>query len=248
MCFVVYFYNLANYKNMSTTAKMIFFPLLMVPGILDNIYDFVTGADVDKYKTTQLAVLIAIYVVMAIISVLYLGAYTYESMNPERNGKYIRLSTSDDDNNETDDGYSNRVPLGKWQRIIDEYMTANIIWAVTTYNLMLVVIYVARYITHADGNYIREVDVAIVSAVLLGLIVVLAILDFVLFKHPASGSVFMHYVVASVFALNFTVDFQSHVGFCELLTLGTFFLGVFLAVFKLKMFVELGMPASKKRD
>lgn len=255
MCFVVYFYNLANYKNMAATVKMIFFPLLLFPGILDNCYDIITGADINEYKSTPLAVLIGVYVVSGVITLIYLVVYTRESMGPDKKGMYSRLATTDyqeltvysrTDGEEGDE--EPNIPLGRWQRIIDEYMTANIIWALTMYNLMLMVVYVARYITHSDKNYMREVDVALVSAVLLALIIILVILDFALFKNPASGSAFMHYVIAAVFSLNFTVDFQAQVGFCEILTLGVFLLSVFLAIYKLKVFIELGTPASKKRD
>jgi hypothetical protein len=248
MCFIVYFYNMANYKNMSATVKMIFFPVLLFPGILDNCYDIITKADVNEYKSTPLAVLIGVYVIASVISLLYLGLYTYDSMNPDKKGMYSRLPTTTDEEQDESGGGGGDVTLGRWQRVIDEYMTANVIWSVTTYNLMIMVIYVARYITHSDGNYMREIDVALVSAVLLGLVIILAIVDFALFKNPANGSVFMHYVVAAVFSLNFTVDFQAQVGFCEIITLGVFFLSVFLAVYKLKLFMELGTPASKKRD
>lgn len=247
VCFVVYFYNIVNYKNMFVTKKMMVFPVLLFPGIIDNAYDIATRADVNEYTTNRLSVLIVVFVVMSIISLLYLGCYMYESIHPNRKGMYRRLQDSDveDDN---DDGKINSSPgissehkqRSRWQRIIDEYMTANILWSVTVYNIMLVLIYTARYITHKDKNYIRELDVAFLSVILFGLVIIIVIFDFVLFRHPASGSVFMHYVVAAVFALNFTIDFQAQVGFCEIITLSVFFVCVFLAVFKIKMFVELG--------
>ena len=34
--------------------------------------------------------------------------------------------------------------------------------------MMLILIYAARYMSHTDHNYMREVDVAIVSIVLMG--------------------------------------------------------------------------------
>ena len=46
-------------------------------------------------------------------------------------------------------------------------MTANVIWAITSYDMMLILIYAARYVSHTNHNYMREVDVAIVSIVLI---------------------------------------------------------------------------------
>lgn len=245
MCYVVFIYNLVNYKNMRATVKMIFFPVLLFPTILDNSYDIITGASVDKYDSTHLRALIGVFSVMAAASLIYLASYMYEALrNPNSKGMYRRLATSDE--METDEDQPQTAPMSRWRRIIDEYMTANIIWSITVYNMMLLAIYVARYITHTDKNFMREVDVALLSAVLGGVVIIVVIFDFALFRNPASGSVFMHYVIAAVFSLNFTIDFHAQVGFCEILTLGVFFVSVFLAVFKLKMFVELGTPATKK--
>lgn len=247
MCFIVYFYNLANYKNMSATVKMILFPVLLFPGILDNCYDIITKADVKEYQSTPLAVLIGTYAITGVITLIYLVMYIYESMDPDKKGMYRRLAATDE--TEMGGGEEEReIHMGRWQRIIDEYMTANIIWALAMYNLMIMVIYVARYITHSDKNYMREVDVALVSAVLLSLIIILVIIDFALFKNHASGSAFMHYFIAAVFSLNFTIDFQAQVGFCEILTFGVCLLSVFLTVYKLFAFMKLGAPASKKRN
>ena len=183
--------------------------------------------------------LIAVFVALSIISLVYLGGYTYGSLYPNQKEGYRRLPDDED---------LEEVPMDRWQRIIDEYMTTNIIWALTTYNLMLMIIYVSRYITHTDRNYMREIDVALVSAVLLSLVIVLVLFDYFLFKNPSNGSVFLHYLIAAVFALNFTIDFQAQVGFCEILTLGVFFFCVFLAAWKLWVFIELGTPASKKNN
>lgn len=242
LCFVVYFYNLANYKNMGVTVKMVFFPVLLSAGILDNFYDIITNADVNKYDKTQLGVLIGAFTVQAVISLVYLAAYMYNTIRP---GQYMyrRLPTSDED-----EGDSGEAPMERWRRIIDEYATSNIIWALTVSNMMILAIYVARYITHLDKNFMREIDVALLSAVLLGMVIIVVVFDFALFKNPSSGSVFMHYLVAAVYSLNFTIDFQAQVGFCELLTLAVFFISVFLVVVKLKAFIELGQAATKKTN
>ena len=241
LCFVVYFYNLANYKNMGVTVKMIFFPVLFLAGIFDNFYDIITGADVNEYDKTHLGVLVGVFTVLAVISLVYLAAYMYETVKP---GQYRRLPTSDAE--EEDD--SGDAPMGRWRRVLDEYATSNIIWALAVSNMMILAIYVARYITHSDKNFIREVDVALLSAVLFGIVIIVVVFDFALFKNACSGSVFMHYLVAAVYSLNFTIDFQAQVGFCEILTLAVFFICVFLVVVKLKAFIELGQAATKKTN
>ena len=252
MCIIVYMYNLCNYKNFKVTAKMVFFPVLLFAGIMDNCYDIITGAKVSEYNSTILIAMIVSLSVLSAISLLYLGTYTYESMKMMNGNLYQPLAQEDTmemtvfsrtGGNEESGGGSS---MGRSQPIIDEYMTSNIVWGLTTYTMMLTLIYAARYITHTDNNLIREVDLAVVSAVLLVFIVIMTLLDFFLFRNPANGSVFMHYVIAAVFALNFTVDFQAQVGFCEILTLAAFFVAVFLAVYKMKLFIEIGVPAGKK--
>ena len=227
---------------MGVTAKMVFFPILLMAGILDNFYDIVTNADIKEYNQTRLGVLIAVFTVLAVISLVYLVVYMYDSSQPVQYA-YRRLPTSDEE--EIDEG---NMPMGRWTRILDEYATANIIWALAQSNMMILAIYVARYISYLDTNFMREVDVAMLSALLLGVVIVMVVLDFVLFKNPSSGSVFMHYLVAAVYSLNFTIDFQAQVGFCELLTLTVFFICTFLVVVKLKAFMEIGQAATKKTN
>lgn len=253
MCIVVYMYNLFNYKNFKITAKMIFFPVLLFAGIADNSYDIITGADVSEYTEETLVAMIVVTSIFAVISLLYLGTYTYESMKSMGRSLYQPLAQEEKIEmtvfNRTGSGSGDSIStMTRYQRLIDEYMTANIIWGLTTYNMMLVLIYASRYITHTDKNLIRELDVALVSVILLIFIVIMVLLDFFLFRNPSNGSVFMHYVVAGVFALNFTVDFQAQVGFCEILTLAVFFVAVFLSVYKIKLFIDIGMPAGKKEN
>lgn len=244
MCIVVYVYNLFNYKNFKVTAKMVFFPVLLFAGIMDNTYDIVTKAKVSEYTEQTLMAMVVVTSILAVISLLYLGTYTYESMKMMNGNLYQPLAQEDEmELSRNGDGIST---MTRYQRIIDEYMTSNIVWGLTTYNMMLVLIYASRYITHTDKNLVRELDVALVSSILLVFIVIMALLDFFLFRNPSNGSVFMHYGIAAVFALNFTVDFQAQVGFCELITLGVFFVAVFLSVYKVKLFMDIGMPIGKK--
>lgn len=237
MCFIMFFYNLANYKNSTVTFKMVFFPLLLVPGIIDNFYDIVTNADIKKYDKTNLIVLIGVFTVLAVLSLIYLALYMYDTI---KRSPYMRLANDEDEEDE--------VPIGRWKRVIDDYATSNIIWALTVSNMMILAIYAARYITHLDKNFMREIDVALLSGVLLGMVIIVVLFDFAFFKNPSSGSVFMHYMVGAVYSLNFTIDFQAQVGFCELLTLVVFFLCAFLVVLKLKAFLELGHAVAKKTD
>lgn len=260
LAFVIYFYNIYNYRNLKLTAKMVFFPVLFFPGIVDNVYDIHTGGDVGMYTETSLSVLIAAMTIMATISIAYLVSYTYESTKKcgrngcatlgQDDGGYATLGQDDSAEVTVFSRAANDASgrMDRWRRIVDEYMTANVVWGVTSYNMMLILIYAARYITHADRNLVREIDMVIISSVLLVFLVLLGILDFFMFKNPASGSVFMHYVIAAVFALSFTIDFHSQVGYCELLTLGTFFAACFMAVYKLVLFMEIGTPAGKKND
>ena len=242
MCYTIYFYNICNYKNFRVTAKMLFFPLLMLPGIIDNIYDLATEAKVSEYDNTTLIAMIITMALFAVISLVYLSLYCLESIKAKSRQLYEPLATDEDEDSLSPAG------RGRWWRIIDEYMVANSIWGLTTYNMMLTLIYVARYVTHNDYNLVRESDVAIVSLVLLGFLIIVAIMDFLLFRHPCNGCVFMQYAIGAVFALNFTVDFQAQVDFCEILTLAVFFVAVFLTIYKFFIYVQLGVPAGKKQD
>ena len=231
---------------------MYFFPLLLVAGIMDNVYDIATEAKISKYDETTLAVLIGVFSVLGLISLVYVVIYTMESMSMSR---YLPLAQDDEetvifsaDNQGIQISAPNQPDPNRWGRVIEEYMAANLIWGLTSYNMMLILIYTSRYITHTDNNYMRETDVALVSGVLLIILLVMAIIDIFLFKNPSSGSVFMHYVVVAVFSLNFTIDFQAQVGYCELFTLGVFFGAVFLAIYKLKLYIDVGVSAGKKVD
>ena len=263
MCLTVYFYNLINFKNMSLTLKMIFFPILLFPGIIDNCYDLITNADIAKYKEAPLAALIGVFVLAALTSLIFLVMYVYEQSHfsfwcSSTKAMYKRLINRDDaedarggeeeEEEEEEDDEDQQRHMGRWQRIIDEYMTANLIWGLTMYNLMLMIVYVARFITYQDKNFMRETDVAIVTAVTAVLIKIMIGIDFWLFNNPASGSAFMHYYIATIFTLNFTLDFHAQVGFCEYFTLVVCLTCAFLVVYKLWAFALLGTSASKKND
>lgn len=252
LCLIIYIYNLVNYKHSKVTMKMVFFPVLLFAGIIDNFYDLITKASIDEYNSTTLILLTGVFGALAVISITYLISYTKESLQANR---YAPLIQDDEDDivlfSRDEDAENIQLSMrspnhDRWNRIIDEYITANVIWGLTTYNVMITLIYAARYITHTDHNYIREEDVAFVSAAHLLLLGIFAVCDFFLFKTPSCGSVFMHYAISAVFALNFTLDFFNQVKYCEILTLVSFFLSVFLSVYKLKLFIDIGVPAGKK--
>ncbi|KAK3757041.1 hypothetical protein RRG08_062910 [Elysia crispata] len=258
MCVIVYMYNVLNYKRFTITAKMLFFPVIMLPGIVDNLYDIITEANVSNYDTTNLLSLVVVMSIMSVFSIVYLGMYTWENMRLGQQGKLYRpLVQEDDDDGDieltifsksregADLGMKARKILRN-QRIVDEYMTANVIWGITTYNMMLTLVYAARYITHTDNNVIRETDVAVLSLVIIGFIALLIIFDFFLFRHPSNASVFMHYVIAAVFALSFTLDFQAQVKFVEIITFASFLLAVGASVYKLYFFMSTKIEVTKK--
>ena len=56
----------------------------------------------------------------------------------------------------------------------------------------------------------------------------------------------MHYVIVAVFALNFTMDFYAQVKYCEIITITAFFVASFLTVYKIKIFTDIGVAATKK--
>ena len=215
---------------------------------MDNIYDYSTESKVSAYSGNTLGVMIGIFSLLGLMSIFYVILYMFDSMNMS---KYTLLKQDDEDTDmfSADRGQflkKNQPDPNKWGRIIEEYMAANIVWGLMTYNLMLILIYTSRYITHIDHNYMRETDVFIVSIVLSLMLKLTAMLDFFLFKNPSSGSVFMHYFIFAVFSLNFTMDFHSQVGYCEIFTLGVFFAAVFLFVYKIKIYIDIGVSAGKK--
>ena len=61
-------------------------------------------------------------------------------------------------------------------------------------------------------------------------------------------SVFMHYAIVAVFALNFTIDFYTQVKYCEIITITVFFIVAFCAVYKIKIFVNIGVAPTKKTN
>lgn len=258
LCLVIYVYNLVKYRHAKVTIKMIFFPVLLISGILDNAYDFVTDAKVSEYKAAPLMVLIVVFSVLALVSMGYLAAYTVESLKhpsdtPLALGDggdvvlYSRLANNDSDDDDTEKvRITRQKDPGRWYKLINEYLTGNVIWALTTYNILITLVYVARYISHTDENYIREMDVAILSCVLLIVLGGMALVDYFLFKNPANGSVFLQYGISAVFALNFTLDFYGQVKFCEIITLVAVFAAFFMMVYKIKVFIDIGARASKK--
>ena len=260
MCLIIYSYNLVRYKHSTVTIPLIFFPLLLFSGILDNMYDFETNADINEYKSKNLLAMILVLTVLAVLSVVYVIYYSARGIQNRRGYQLLSQTADDDEENtvlyargDTEDRdmaqiTSRPADTEKWFRIIDEYMTANVMWALTTYNILLVVIYIARYITHKDDNIIRELDVGIISLGLLAFLVAIAIIDFFLFTHPPNGSVFMHYAIVAVFALNFTIDFYAQVKYCEIITITVFFIAAFCAVYKIKKFVDIGVAPTKKTN
>lgn len=260
MCLVIYGYNIIWFKHHRLTKKMVFFPFMLFPAIIDNIYDFVTGGDVTEFDTGSIVALLIIMVVFAVLSMLYTALYTYDAYVGSKNIAYSPLNQEDDDDgggtsiemtllNGSDTPQERRAPRKRsvrWDVLID-HMTANVIWAIASYNMMLILIYAARYISHTDHNYMREVDVAIVSLVLIGFLVILGVADFFLFNNPANGALFMQYVTVAFFALSLTISFQAQVGYCEILTLVGFLAASFMTVYRLA-YMEITSLTHRKED
>ncbi|GFR76006.1 hypothetical protein ElyMa_005790000 [Elysia marginata] len=251
MCLTIYGYNIFQFKNHRLTKKMVFFPFLLFPGIIDNIYDYVTMGDVGNFETNAIVTLLIIMVLFAVLSLLYTAMYTYDAHIYDAKVRYTPLSQEDESGIELGDfdgggGDKKRMRTTRWETII-EYMSANVVWAITTYNMMLILIYAARYISHTDHNYMRELDVAIISIVLMGFLVLLGVADFILFNNPANGSIFMQYVTVAFFALSLSASFHAQVGFCELLTVVGFLAAAFATVYRL-VYMEIDSRLRKKQD
>lgn len=253
-CLIVYGYNIYKRSKIdkTITPKIVFFPVLLCAGILDNAYDFMTEAKVSNYNTESLIALIVVYCILGLFSLIYVATYTKESIADDHKG-YSLLKNAQSLDEEDGILYDREmvtlpknIPRYRMRMIIDDYLTANLVWGFCTYNLMLIVVYTARYISHTDNNYMRETDVALISAVVLMLMLPMIVADFFLFRNPSCGCVFAHYAVCCVFLISFTVDFYTQVRFCEFLTLGAFFLSFGIMVYKIFVFIEMGKSPSKK--
>ena len=76
MCLIIYSYNLVQYKHSAVTIPLIFFPLLLFSGILDNIYDFATNADIKEYKAKNLLAMVLVLTVLAVLRVVCVIYYS----------------------------------------------------------------------------------------------------------------------------------------------------------------------------
>ena len=76
MCLIIYSYNLVQYKHSAVTIPLIFFPLLLFSGILDNIYDFATNADINEYKAKNLLAMVLVLTVLAVLCVVCVIYYS----------------------------------------------------------------------------------------------------------------------------------------------------------------------------
>ena len=262
MVFIIYSYNLMQVmksplKNYRVTLKMNFFPMLLFATILDNGYDWTTGAEVKNYSSSTLSFLTAAFGVLAALSLVFAAGYTWDSV---RNGFNNGLKTREVGaalysrlEEEESIVLSTVLPSkvlrpNRWRTIINEYMTINVVYGLAVYNVLLVILYALRHTTHTDNNYIREADVAYISLAMLILLVPLVVLDWFMFEFPATASIISHYYVITIFAVNFTLDFFNQVKYCEMLTLGMVFVGVFLFIYKIKLFSDIGRKVPEKND
>lgn len=258
--------------------KLNFFPILQFATILDNAYDWHTKGNVEKYTKVNLTFLIIITSCFAFFSILYTIAYTYDSVMSAAGQKktkkkfsvfYNKLQNVDSDVEENQDSQTvewdirnfsaqqrgNRSDLpsnirypNRWKIIRDEYLTINVVYGLTVYNILLVILYIIRYLTFSDHNYLREIDVVFISLTVLGFLFLVIILDWFLFDYPPLSSVIAHYYVIMVYTLNFTIDFFNQVEYCEIITLATFFIALFIFIYKIKIFLDIGRKFPEKED
>ncbi|RUS70284.1 hypothetical protein EGW08_016703 [Elysia chlorotica] len=264
--FIIYAYNTMRgvgyiSRPPKVTAKMIFLPLLLVPMIVDNYYDLITKASVSEYDSDILLLIIIAMALFVVISIAYITFYCFQLVqnnNYIKKSGYTRLSMVDsisedaqeNDGNDDERGGAElnvniKLPSriknpNRWDIIVNEYMTMNGVYGLMIYNILLLIIYVMRYLTNKDTNCIRETDVAIISAVLGALLIPNIIFDWLTFKIPQAASLVMHYYLISVFALNFTLDFYDQLEYCEEITLGITFAATFLTAGKFKLFNDIG--------
>ncbi len=254
MVLTIYLYNLwrvikSPTRNYRVTMKMNFFPMLLFAMILDNGYDWTTSASVNEFSSKTLGFLIGVFGLLAGLSLVFVAAYTWDSIQSGANNGFkpneegAVLSGGSGDSDRVDLPSRLKYP-GRWRTIINEYITINVVYGLAVYNLLLLIVYVMRYTTHVDENYMRESDVAYASLAIIILLVPLIIMDYFMFRFPPTASIMMHYYLVIVFGLSFTVDFFNQVKYCELITLVVTFGALFLFVFKIKIFTDIGCKIS----
>jgi len=266
MVLTIYLYNLwrvikSPTRNYRVTMKMNFFPILLFAMILDNGYDWTTSASVNKFSTKTLGFLIGAFGVLAALSLVFAAGYTWDSIrsganngfkpNEEGEVRYSRLSAGEEEGGEDSDKVELPSRLrypGRWRTIINEYITINVVYGLTIYTLQLLLVYVMRYTTHVDNNYMRESDAAYASLAMVILLVPLVIMDYFMFRFPPTACIVTHYYLVGVFGLSFTVDFFNQVRYCELMTLVVTFAALFLFVFKIKIFTDIGRKISMDKS
>ena len=249
----IYLYNIFS-KNMINTyrvsIKMNFFPMLLFPIIIDNVYDYVSNVDVKKYDSKTLVFLIVLQGILGFFSMIFTLMYTWEavkkgssSLEEDEAVLYTRLKTSE----EGDEGAVNlpsnlRFP-GRWKTIMNEYLTMNVVWGLTINNLMLFIVYVMRYITYNDNMLMREIDVTAISLAIGLVLIPLVIIDIWLFAYPATASLSMHYYILAVYAINFTVEYYNALLSVSPAPALTILVAFLFFVIKLMAFSQLGRKA-----
>lgn len=124
-----------------------------------------------------------------------------------------------------------RVNRTDWFALVNYTLLNNIIWALASWNIVLMLVYIARIWCLYDDNINRGVDVSFASLFLIIVTVITAVYDWFMFWSYSHIAV-AHYVSYAVYAASIMIEFNRIVGAEEAFTFIALALNVALIAVK----------------
>ena len=261
------FYNLKQYrmvaKNVSTFPTVSYIAL-WIPIGADIFVDLSTAFDPKKMIPGGIVFLLVAMILLAAFSCVYVVSFYkitgecvelscyegYMPLNQQLDVETLETEFGQDASNVKKFRALLRVNRTDWFAIVNYTLLNNMIWAIASWNIVLMLVYIARVWCLYDDNINRGVDVSFAALFLIIATVLTAVYDWFMFWSYSHIAV-AHYVSYAVYAASLMIEFNRIVGAEEAFTFIALTISVCLIVVKViagMRFRSIHMALKNKAD